>query len=132
MFVSLEIIYIIKNLKIMEEQLKKLKTRAVITFILALLALTWQFLNYMSVKDHLKQTLLESDSSTFMVYLSYIVFVLLFISILVLTFSVFRVNMKYKSEKKKEQKIKDKELKRLEKETKSSEESSSLLTEKTE
>jgi len=116
----------------MEEQLKKLKTRAAITFILSLLALTWQFLNYMSVKDHLKETLLESDSSTFMVYLSYIVFILLFISILVLTFSVFRVNMKYKSEKKKEQKTKEKELKQLEKDSKSSEESSSLLTEKTE
>ena len=104
----------------MEEQLKKLKTRAVITFILSLLALTWQFLNYMSVKEHLQKTLLESDSSTFMVYLSYIVFLLLFISIIVLTFSVFRVNMKYKSEKKKELKQQQKELKEHEKDVKAS------------
>ncbi|MEE9430919.1 MAG: hypothetical protein V3V16_07770 [Melioribacteraceae bacterium] len=104
----------------MEEQLKKLKTRAVITFILSLLALTWQFLNYMSVKEHLQKTILESDSSTFMVYLSYIVFILLFISIVILTFTVFRVNMKYKSDKKKEAKTKEKELMELEKEAKNS------------
>ncbi len=104
----------------MEEQLKKLKTRAVITFILSLLALTWQFLNYMSVKDHLQKTISETDSSTLMVYLSYIVFILLFRSIIVLTFSVFRVSMKYSSEKKKEAKIKEKELKEIEKEAKNS------------
>jgi len=119
-------IFWLKRKSIMEEQLKKLKTRAVITFILSLLALTWQFLNYMSVKDYLKKTIAETDSSTLMVYLSYIVFLLLFLSIIVLTFSVFRVNMKYKSEKKKEQKLKEKEMKKNEKELKQLEKKTKL------
>ncbi len=116
----------------MEEQLKKLKTRAIITFILALLTLTWQFLNYMSVKEHLSKSILESDSSTIMVYLSYLVFIFLFISIILLTFSAFRVNMKYKSEKKKERKAMEKQKKELEKAESSTPSTTNLLNEKSE
>ncbi len=116
----------------MEEQLKKLKTRAVITFILALLTLTWQFLNYMSVKEYLSKSFFESDSSTIMVYLSYLVFVLLFISIIPLTFSAFRVNMKYKSEKKKERKELEKQKKELKNADSSSPSTTNLLDEKSE
>ena len=99
----------------MEEQLKKLKTRSIITFILSLLALTWQFLNYLSIKDYLIKDLLESNSSTLMVYLSYVFFIVLFFSIILLTFTSFRVSMKYKSEKKKEMKAAEKAQKEAEK-----------------
>jgi NADH:ubiquinone oxidoreductase subunit 5 (subunit L)/multisubunit Na+/H+ antiporter MnhA subunit len=116
----------------MEEQLKKLRTRAIITFILSLLALTWQFLNYLSIKDYLIKDLLESNSSTLMVYLSYIFFIVLFLSIILLTFTSFRVSMKYKSEKRKEIKAAEKAQKELDKKLLESNNTTNLSDEKSE
>ena len=116
----------------MEEQLKKLRTRAIITFILSLLALTWQFLNYLSIKDYLIKDLLESNSSTLMVYLSYVFFIVLFFSIILLTFTSFRVSMKYKSEKKKEMKAAEKAQKETEEKLLNSENTTNIPNEKSE
>lgn len=86
----------------MEEQLKKLKARSVITLILSLLALTWQFLNYITVKDLIPSDILGGEFSILMVYLSYIFFIFFLIAAFFLIFTAYRVNMKYNSLKKKE------------------------------
>ena len=86
----------------MEEQLKKLKTRSIVTLILSLLAITWQFLNYITVKDLIPADIFAGEFSIIMVYLSYIFFILLFISTLFLIYTAIRVNMKYNSLKKKD------------------------------
>ena len=89
----------------MEEQLKKLKTKSITAMILALLAITWQFLNYITIKKYM--TL--DDFSSFeviIVYSSYIFLAIFFLVFLSLTFSVFRASMKYHSEKRKEEKQK--------------------------
>ncbi len=94
----------------MNEQLKKLKTKSIITLILALLAITWQFLNYMTIRDYVP---LDNFTSleVIIIYSSYIFLSILFISLLSLSFTAFRVSMKYKSEKKKEEKHKTTETK---------------------
>lgn len=89
----------------MEEQLKKLKTKSVIVIVLALLAVTWQFLNYLTIRDHIRL----DDFSSFeviLIYSSYAFLALLFLALLSLIFTVFRVSMKYRSEKKKDEKQK--------------------------
>ena len=92
----------------MEEQLKKLKTKSVTAIILALLAVTWQFLTYITIKKYMT---LDDFSSieVIIVYSSYLFLVLFLLAIISLTFSAFRVSMKYHSEKKKEEKEKKKE-----------------------
>lgn len=89
----------------MEAQLKKLKTKSITASVLALLAITWQFLNYITIKKYMSL----DDFSSFeviIVYSSYIFLAIFFIAFLSLTFSAFRVSMKYHSEKRKEEKQK--------------------------
>jgi cbb3-type cytochrome oxidase subunit 3 len=89
----------------MEEQLKKLKTKSITALILALLAITWQFLNYITIKKYM--TLDDFTSfEVIIVYSSYIFLAIFFIAFLSLTFSVFRASIKYHSEKRKEEKQK--------------------------
>jgi len=89
----------------MNEQLKRLKTKSIITLILALLAITWQFLNYMTIKDYVP---LDNFTSleVIIIYSSYIFLSILFFALISLSFTAFRVSMKYNSEKKKEEKHK--------------------------
>jgi hypothetical protein len=89
----------------MEEQIKKLKTKALITVLLSLLAITWQFLSYLNVKKYIPISDFTS-MQTIIVYSSYIFLALLFVSLLSLYFTVFRVSLKFKSEKKKAEKEK--------------------------
>jgi hypothetical protein len=90
----------------MIEQLKKLKTKTLITLVLALLAITWQFLNFMTIKDYVP---LDNFTSleVIIIYSSYLFLAVLFISLISLSFTAFRVSMKYNSEKKKEEKLKN-------------------------
>ncbi len=84
----------------MEKQLKKLKNKSVIVIILALLALTWQFLNYLTIKEYIP----FNNVSTYeivILYSSYLFFIILFLALISLTFTSFRVSLKYYSEKKK-------------------------------
>ena len=88
----------------MEEQLRKLKNKSVIVIVLALLAVTWQFLNYLTIRDHLKMDDFSSVE-VILVYSSYLFLVLLILALFSLIFTVFRVTMKYKSDKKKVAKL---------------------------
>ncbi|MCW8850326.1 MAG: hypothetical protein OQJ81_10150 [Melioribacteraceae bacterium] len=89
----------------MEEQFRKLKTKSITALILALLAITWQFLNYITIKKYM--TLDDFTSfEVIIVYSSYIFLAIFLIAFLSLTFSVFRASMKYHSEKRKEEKQK--------------------------
>ena len=88
----------------MEKLVKKNKSRAIMVLILSLLALTWQFINYMVVTSILKEYTEVGSFEVYMLYASYIIFILLFISILLLIYSVFRVSMRYSSIQKKEAK----------------------------
>lgn len=88
----------------MEKLIKKNKSRAVVVLILSLLALTWQFINYMVVTSILKEYTEIGTFEVYMLYSSYIIFILQFISILILIYSVFRVSMRYSSLQKKEAK----------------------------
>lgn len=90
----------------MLEQLKKLKAKSVITIILALLAITWQFLSYITIKDFVPMDNFTSIE-VIIIYSSYIFLAILFLSILSLAFTSFRVSLKYNSEKKKLEKEKD-------------------------
>lgn len=87
----------------MEEQIKKLKSKAIITIILSLLAVTWQFLNYLTIKDYVPMDNFTSIE-VIIIYSSYIFLAILLFSILSLSYTAFRVSMKYRSEKKKESK----------------------------
>lgn len=87
-------------------QLKKLKTKSVITIILALLAITWQFLNYITIKDFVPMDNFTS-LEVIIIYSSYVFLAILFFSILSLAFTAFRVSIKYNSEKKKIEKEKE-------------------------
>ena len=89
----------------MEEQLRKLKNKSLLVLVLALLAITWQFLNYLTIRDHFKMDDFSSIEVV-LIYSSYAFLALLFIALLSLIFTVFRVSMKYKAEKKKEDKQK--------------------------
>ena len=85
----------------MEEQLKKLRTKTIITIVLALLAITWQFLNYATIKDFVAMDDFTSIQ-VIIVYSSYLFQAILMISIFSLSFTVFRLSLKFRSEKKKE------------------------------
>lgn len=87
----------------MEEQIKKLKSKAIITIILSLLAVTWQFLSYLTIKDYVPMDNFTSVQ-VIIIYSSYIFLAILMFSILSLSYTAFRVSMKYRSEKKKESK----------------------------
>ena len=94
----------------MEEQLKKLKTKAITALILALLAITWQFLNYITINKYM--TLDDFTSfEVIIVYSSYIFLAIFLLAFASLTFSAFRVSMKYHSEKRKEEKLRAEEKK---------------------
>ncbi|MCB9211370.1 MAG: hypothetical protein H6612_11870 [Ignavibacteriales bacterium] len=96
----------------MEEQLKKLKTKTIITIILALLALTWQFLNYLTIKKYIPFD--EFANMELVIVISgYVFFVILFFSLISLSFTVFRVSLKFRSEKKKIEKEKKAEEKHI-------------------
>ena len=91
----------------MEEQLKKLKTKTIVVIILALLALTWQYLNYLTIKKYIPFD--EFGNVELLIIISsYLFFIILFISIISLAFSAFRTALRYKSEKKKTEKDKGK------------------------
>ena len=92
----------------MIEQLRKLRTKSIILIILALLALTWQFLNYLTIKKYIP---FDDFTNTDLVLIvsGYLFFILLVIGIISLVFTAFRVSMKYHSEKKKESKAIKKE-----------------------
>lgn len=85
-------------------QLRKLKSKAIVVVILALLAITWQFLNYITIKEYVP---LENFTSFefIIVYSSYLFILILFLAILSLMFTVFRVSIKYNSELKQKEKI---------------------------
>jgi hypothetical protein len=87
----------------MEEQIRKLKTKTYMVIVLGLLAITWQFLSYLTIKDHIN---IEDFSSVeaVLIYSSYIFLAIFFIAILSLLYTVMRVSMKYRSDKKKEEK----------------------------
>ena len=97
----------------MEEQLRKLKSKSIISLILALLALTWQFINYTTIKEYVS---LDNFTSleTIIIYSSYLFLVILFLSIISLSFTTFRVSMKYGSEKKKLEKEFNKDVQKIE------------------
>ncbi|PID56313.1 MAG: hypothetical protein CR986_10325 [Ignavibacteriae bacterium] len=97
----------------MEKRLKSLKSKTIISLILGLLAITWQFLNYLTIKDHLP---LDNFASlgAIIVYSSYLFIAIFFISFLFLAFSVLRISMTYKSEMKKLAKEKEQQKKKLE------------------
>lgn len=97
----------------MEEQLRKLKSKSIISIILALLALTWQFINYTTIKEYVT---LDNFTSfeTIIIYSSYLFLVILFLSIISLSFTAFRVSIKYGSEKKKIAKELEKEIPKTE------------------
>jgi len=89
----------------MIDQLKKLKNKSVIVIILSLLALTWQFLNYLAIKEYVP----FEQFGTFeilIIYSSYIFFLILLLALFSLTYTSFRVIMKYNAEKKKLEKEK--------------------------
>lgn len=91
----------------MEALLKKLKTKSVTAIILALLAVTWQFLNYITIKKYM--TLDDFTSfEVIIVYCSYIFLALFLLTFISLVFTAFRVSMKYHSDKRKEEKAKEK------------------------
>ena len=91
----------------MDEQLKKLKTKATVILVLSLLSLTWQFLNYLTIKKYIPFD--EFWNIEFvMIIVGYIFFLILFIGIVSLVFTSFRVSIKYNSEKKKSEKDKAK------------------------
>lgn len=92
----------------MEEQIRKLKSKIIITVILSLLAVTWQFLSYLTIKDYVPMDNFTSIQ-VIIIYSSYVFLAILLFSILSLSYTAFRVSMKYKSEKKKESK-KDAEI----------------------
>ncbi len=92
----------------MIEQLKKLRTKSIITLILAMLALTWQFLNYLTIKDILPMDNFLSLESI-IIYSSYLFIIVLFLAIVSLVFSIFRISIKYNSEQKKIEKKRLKE-----------------------
>ncbi len=89
----------------MEEQIKKLRSKALIVLILVLLAVTWQFLNYLTIKDYVKMDDFTSIE-VILLYSSYFFLAILVIAVVSLVYTAFRVSMKYKSEKKKEEKLK--------------------------
>ena len=97
----------------MLDQLKKLRSKSIITIILAMLAITWQFLSYITIKDFVPMDNFTSIE-VIIIYSSYIFLAILFFSILSLSFTAFRVALKYKSE-----------MKQLEKETKPEQNTSS-------
>ncbi len=100
----------------MEEQLRKLKSKSIISLILALLALTWQFINYITIKEYVS---LDNFTSfeTIIIYSSYLFLVILFLSIISLSFTAFRVSIKYSSEKKKMEKELKKEITKVKENT---------------
>ena len=88
----------------MDEQIRKLRTKAIIAIVLALLALTWQFLNYLTIKELFKMDDFTS-MEVIIIYSSYVFVGILFLALLSLTFTIFRVSIKFHSEKKKENKL---------------------------
>jgi hypothetical protein len=89
----------------MDELIKKLKSKSIVLLILSLLALTWQFLNYLTLKNFIGFYELK-NSEIIIIYSGYFFFLVLFIAIISIVFTIFRVSMKYKSEKKKLEKEK--------------------------
>ena len=90
----------------MEEQIRKLKNKAFTVIILGLLAITWQFLSYITIKDHINMDDFSSIEAI-LIYSSYFFLTIFILAILSLIFTVFRVSMKFKSGKKKEEKSKE-------------------------
>jgi uncharacterized membrane protein len=84
----------------MIKQIKKLKAKSILTIILALLAITWQFLNYLTIKDFLSLYNVSSIN-VIIIYSSYFFVAILFFSILSLVFTAFRVSIKFNSDQKK-------------------------------
>jgi len=91
----------------MEDQLKKLKSKSIITLILALLAVTWQFISYTTIKEYVPLNKFTSFE-VIIIYLGYAFLAILFLSIISLSFTSFRASMKYHSEKKKYERENDK------------------------
>jgi len=87
----------------MDEQLKKLKTKSIIVIILALLAFTWQFLSYLTIKDYFQAESISSMEAI-IIYSSYVFLLILFIALLSLSFTIFRVSMIYRAKKKRDDK----------------------------
>lgn len=84
----------------MEEQIRKLKSKSVISIILALLALTWQFLNFITIKEYIPMDNFTSFE-VIIIYSSSIFLLILFLALISLTFTSFRISMKFNSDKRK-------------------------------
>ncbi|MBK7106832.1 MAG: hypothetical protein IPH62_16275 [Ignavibacteriae bacterium] len=86
----------------MEILIRKTRNRSITVLIIAFLALTWQFINYMVVKNLIAESITIDEFEKAMIYASYIIFILLIFAVILLVYSVFRVSIKYSSIQKKE------------------------------
>ncbi|MBK8946620.1 MAG: hypothetical protein IPM32_15295 [Ignavibacteriae bacterium] len=86
----------------MENLIRKTRNRSITVLIIAFLALTWQFINYMVVKNLIAESITIDEFEKAMLYASYMIFILLIFAIILLVYSVFRVSIKYFSIQKKE------------------------------
>ncbi len=94
----------------MEKLVKKIKNISLTLFILNILSLTWLFIDYLALKKIWLQTNQQFGFEWLMVILSAIPIALMIITIFYLFFHALRLNIKFKSERKKEEKA----LKKLE------------------
>ncbi len=89
----------------MEKLLNKLKNTGIILFVLSLLSLTWLFLDYMILKDIVKNTGAEYYSYPWiMIIISGVILVFVHIWIFATVYYIFRVKIKYKKEQKAQKK----------------------------
>ncbi len=89
----------------MESLIKKTKSLSIITLIFAVLSLTWLFLDYLALRKIWEQNPDAFQFEWLMVLVSAAPFVILILLVFALIFYIFRINMRYKSEKKREQKL---------------------------
>ncbi len=89
----------------MEKILQKIKNLSLITLVIAILSLTWLFLDYLALRKIWVQSPTGFNFEWLMVSISAIPFLLLDLLIFIILFYLFRLNRKFKFEKKKQEKI---------------------------
>ena len=89
----------------MEKLIKKAKSLSTITLIFAIFSLTWIFLDYLALRKIWEQNPDIFQFEWLMVTFSGVPLVILIFLVFFLVFYIFRINMKYKSELKKEKKL---------------------------
>ena len=84
-----------------EKLISKLKTNAVISLILGLLALTWVILDYFIIYDLIVEYKIKLSIYILLLALSGAVFIFFVVFVFVTIYYIFRTSIKYHSEKKK-------------------------------